>query len=216
MRVGDSAGAPVAGSAPSAFQRFQAWRRGRPFGGGICLLISAIFLGLPTLNSFQVGDLVLTVSTISGVSTVVLAVLMGLCCIAVLFWSHTRILAGVAAMIIALVAFPAANFGGYILGTLIGVVGSALVLAWRPLPTDDDVAGEAQPGESTETLVIGDPAAGGTAAGEPAVGETAVGGEPTEVVEPVVIADESPTETLPAVELNAPTAPVDQEDSSAR
>ncbi|MFT3714841.1 MAG: DUF6114 domain-containing protein [Gordonia sp. (in: high G+C Gram-positive bacteria)] len=114
--------------------RFREWAHRRPFAGAVCLLISALFLALPAINGARIGDLVLTVSTISGVSTVVLCVLMALCGVAALLWLHTRVAAGLGAMVVALVAFPASNFGGYLVGTVFGILGAALVLAWRPLP----------------------------------------------------------------------------------
>lgn len=126
------------------FSDLRRWSKQRPTLGGVLLIISAIFLGLPSLNRFRVGDLILTVSTVSGVSTIVLSALMALCAVSALFWPHARILAGVAAMIIALVAFPAANFGGFIVGTLLGIVGAALVLAWQPRARAEEAAAHAQ------------------------------------------------------------------------
>ncbi|MFT3899395.1 MAG: DUF6114 domain-containing protein [Gordonia sp. (in: high G+C Gram-positive bacteria)] len=119
-------------------QRFREWRRRRPFAGGVFLLLSAVFLALPAINDFKIGDLVLTVSTISGISTVVLSILMVLCGIAAIRWLHTRVVVGVTAMVVAIVAFPASNFGGFIIGTVFGIIGAALVLAWRPYPEDRD------------------------------------------------------------------------------
>lgn len=136
-----------------AYSRFRQWSRGRPFAGGVCLLLSAIFIALPSLNNFRIGDLILTVSTVSGVSTVVLAVVMALCGVAALLWLHARVAAGVAAMIVALVAFPAANFGGYLVGTLLGIVGASLVLAWRALPTGDSEATAASDTAASDTDV---------------------------------------------------------------
>lgn len=43
---------------------------------------------------------------------------------------NTRVLAGWMGGALALVALPAANFGGFIVGSVLGVVGSAAALAW--------------------------------------------------------------------------------------
>ncbi|MFT4086246.1 MAG: DUF6114 domain-containing protein [Gordonia sp. (in: high G+C Gram-positive bacteria)] len=132
------------------YRQFRRWTRKRPMAGGVCLLISAIFLSLPALSGFRIGDMVLSVSTISGVSTTLLAVLMALCGFATLFWLHSRVVAGLSAMVIALVAFPAANFGGFVLGTLFGIVGASFALAWRPVPpADDDAAAAEVAGDAT-------------------------------------------------------------------
>jgi len=95
-------------------------------------------------------------------------------------------------MVIALVAFPAANFGGYLLGTLIGIVGAALTLAWQRLPADSDVdATDAADG--ADEAVDDDPAPEGAGAGPAAselpeedsteddpTGDDPTGDEPTE------------------------------------
>lgn len=184
-------------------RRLREWSRHRPTAGGICLVISAIFISLPSLNGFRIGDMILTVSTISGVSTVWLAVLMALCAVSSLFWLHTRVLAGLSAMVIALVAFPAANFGGYVLGTLFGIVGASLVLAWRPLPAAEEAAADEEGAETSP---------------EPATVDAEAPTEPqTAVIEPVLAPEPGATETtapLPVVDdgpLGAHRAPTDRE-----
>ncbi|WP_279387059.1 DUF6114 domain-containing protein [Rhodococcus sp. Eu-32] len=117
-------------------ERFRRYRRTRPFWGGVQLIASAAFIVLPPLSSFHVGDVLLSVSTIAGVSTLLLGTLMSLCAFFVLTSPHARVPGGVVAMILALVALPAANFGGYLVGTLVGVTGSAAVLAWQPDRTE--------------------------------------------------------------------------------
>ncbi len=205
------------------YRVFRAWTHRRPFGGGICLVISAILIGLPSLNNFRIGDLILTVSTISGVSTVVLAIAMGVCAVAALFWSHVRVIAGIAAMIIALVAFPAANFGGYVLGTLLGVVGASLVLAWRPLDDDDPAADAVTVGDTTATAVLG---SGGVAeqptteyAVDAQTAENPVVPENPAVPENPVALDsaaaDAPTQTLPVQEAAPETPPSAPDDPRA-
>ncbi len=83
------------------------------------------------------GDVLITISTISGVSTLFLGILMLLSGAICLAKPQARLPAGISAMVIALVALPAANFGGFIIGTLLGIVGAGLTLAWTgvPLPT---------------------------------------------------------------------------------
>jgi ABC-type uncharacterized transport system permease subunit len=110
--------------------RFSRWRRDRPFWGATLLVASGLLLLLPAYTTFHVGDVLITISTISGVSTLLLGALMVLCGVASLLRPSVKLPAGVSAMIIALVALPAANFGGFIIGTLLGIVGASLVLAW--------------------------------------------------------------------------------------
>ncbi|WP_308262063.1 DUF6114 domain-containing protein [Rhodococcus erythropolis] len=113
-------------------ERFASWRKQRPFTGSLLLGISAAFLLLPAVVSVRLGDVLISISTIAGVSTLLLATLMALCAASALLRVGTRLPTGVCAMILALVALPAANFGGLIMGTLTGVVGSAYVISWTP------------------------------------------------------------------------------------
>lgn len=188
------------------FSDLRRWSKQRPTLGGVLLIISAIFLGLPSLNRFRVGDLILTVSTVSGVSTIVLSALMALCAVSALFWPHARILAGVAAMIIALVAFPAANFGGFIVGTLLGIVGAALVLAWQPRARAEEAAAHRQQkADAKAAAKAGVPVA--AAANDAPANDVLPGDDqPTEVIatEPdsdttwtaPVVGDDQPTEVI--------------------
>jgi hypothetical protein len=117
-------------SATGRRAKFSRWRGDRPFWGAALVIASGLFLLLPAYTTFHVGDVLITISTISGVSTLLLGALMLLCGVASLLRPSVKLPAGVCAMIIALVALPAANFGGFIIGTLLGIVGASLVLAW--------------------------------------------------------------------------------------
>lgn len=44
----------------------------------------------------------------------------------------TRVLTGILGFAFSLVALPGANLGGFLLGTVLGVLGSAAALAWAP------------------------------------------------------------------------------------
>lgn len=110
-------------------------RSTRPLTGGVLIGVSGLFLLLPAFSTLHVGDLLITITSIAGVSTVLLGALMLLCSGAVLVHPNTRVPAGVTAMILALVALPAANFGGFFVGTALGVLGSAFVLSWYRVET---------------------------------------------------------------------------------
>jgi hypothetical protein len=112
--------------------RFRQWRSERPFWGGVALVASGLLLLLPAVATVKVGDVLISISTIAGVSTLLLGALMLVCAGSILMHDVARVPAGVAAMVLALVALPAANFGGYVLGTVLGVLGSAATLAWAP------------------------------------------------------------------------------------
>ncbi|MCZ4076502.1 DUF6114 domain-containing protein [Rhodococcus sp. H36-A4] len=126
--------------------RFRSWRASRPFWGGALLVVSGLCLLLPAFATIRVGDLLISISTISGVSTLLLGSLMLVCAGTVLLQPGARVPAGVVAMLLALVALPAANFGGFFIGTLLGVVGSAAALSWRRI----EDAPTAMPSTNTE------------------------------------------------------------------
>lgn len=113
--------------------RLRRWRSTRPAAGGVLLGASGLFLLLPALTTLHVGDLLITITSIAGVSTVLLGALMLLCSAAVLLRPQTRVPAGVSAVILALVALPAANFGGFLAGTVLGIVGAAFALSWQQI-----------------------------------------------------------------------------------
>lgn len=59
---------------------------------------------------------------------------LGLIACGVSTWAQptTRILTGILGFAFSLVALPGANLGGFLLGTVLGVLGSAAALAWAP------------------------------------------------------------------------------------
>jgi hypothetical protein len=113
-------------------QAFARWRGQRPFVGAMLLFASAGFLLLPAFVTIRVGDVLISISTIAGVSTLLLAALMASCAFSAMLRVGLRLPVGVCAMVLALVTLPAANFGGLVIGTFAGVAGSAYVLAWAP------------------------------------------------------------------------------------
>ncbi|MDV8001385.1 DUF6114 domain-containing protein [Rhodococcus sp. IEGM 1408] len=56
--------------------RFRDWRGGRPFWGAATVLVSGLFLLLPAYTSFHVGDVLINISTIAGLSTLFLGAFM--------------------------------------------------------------------------------------------------------------------------------------------
>lgn len=49
-----------------------------------------------------------------------------------IFTPHYKSLAGVMAYLIALGAFPTANLGGFLLGSVLGVIGASMIWSWGP------------------------------------------------------------------------------------
>ncbi len=158
-------------------ERFRNWRRGRPFWGGLLLVIAGVeLLVAPAAQSLILPINLIAYTGIAGVSGPLIAVL--LITLGVLSWFQTaqHLFFGVVGLMLALVSFVTSNFGGFVIGMLLGIVGGSLVFAWAPRVSrrprrgrgrrrtaDADVAASGTPDED-----------GGRAAGEepPAFAET--------------------------------------------
>ncbi|GDY32736.1 DUF6114 domain-containing protein [Gandjariella thermophila] len=117
-----------------SWRAWRDWRRGRPFTAGVLLLASGVAILVPPYASLRFGDLVFAVNTMGGVSALVLGGLLLVCAAAVWARPRYRALAGVAATLAALVALVTANLGGFLVGTLLGLAGGALAVAWTDAP----------------------------------------------------------------------------------
>lgn len=109
---------------------FAGWRRSRPFFAGLLMLLGGVVILTPAYLSLEVSNIIIQVSTISGVSTFIIGALLIACGLMTWFGGGSRILTGVAGIILGIVALPTSNFGGFVLGTLLALVGGALALSW--------------------------------------------------------------------------------------
>jgi hypothetical protein len=72
----------------------------------------------------------LALSTTTGAGSLIIGVLLLALGVAMWLQQQVRVFAGVAAIVLALVSLPVANFGGFLLGLLPGLVGGSLACAW--------------------------------------------------------------------------------------
>lgn len=121
-------------------RRFTRWRRQRAFGAGLLMILGGAVILTPAYLSFKVSNIQIQISTMAGVSTLVIGILLIVCGLMTWFRGEGRILSGVAAMILAIVALPQSNFGGFVIGTLLSLIGGALALAWTPQSKEEDQA----------------------------------------------------------------------------
>lgn len=111
-----------------SWSKFRLWRRTRPLwgslmmiGAGLIILVGAsFFLSLAFLvqaiwPAFLLGGLLLAMGVIQ------------------LFLPGYAVITGSIGMVLSLVSLLVASFGGCGLGLLLGVIGSALSIAWRPV-----------------------------------------------------------------------------------
>lgn len=119
-------------AAADARQRFKTWRRGRPFWAGLFTLAA----GLPIIYfpyvHLTVASVPLALSTTAGSGALIIGILLMVLGITLWFQQQVRVFAGIAALLLALISFPVANFGGLFLGLLSGLIGGSLACAWAP------------------------------------------------------------------------------------
>lgn len=124
-------------TSPGLLYRFSTWRGERPFWAGLFTFAA----GLPILYwpyaHLDLGGVPLALSTTSGAGSLVIGVLLLVLGVALCYRPHLRVFAGIATLLLALISFPVANFGGLFLGAASSLIGGSLACAWMPPTTDE-------------------------------------------------------------------------------
>ncbi|WP_327279802.1 MULTISPECIES: DUF6114 domain-containing protein [unclassified Streptomyces] len=108
--------------------RWRRWRRGRPFWGGLfAVLAGAEICALP-LAPLKV----MLQQGIAGIPSVLMGIVMIVLGLTAWFSPAQRSLAGVLTTLIATAALVLSNLGGFLIGTLLGILGGGLMFAWQP------------------------------------------------------------------------------------
>jgi len=107
---------------------FRHWRWGRPFWGSLFAVLGGI--EIISIPYSPIG--VVVHEGIAGISGMFIGALMIMFGLSSMFAPGYRVFAGIATVLLALVALPATNFGGFLLGTLFGLFGGSFVVAWAP------------------------------------------------------------------------------------
>ncbi|MFE2875200.1 DUF6114 domain-containing protein [Streptomyces roseus] len=115
----------------SLWRRWRRWRRGRPFWGGFfAILAGAEICALP-LAPLKV----MLQQGIAGIPSVLMGIVMIVLGLTAWFSPAQRSLAGVLTTLIATAALIMSNLGGFLIGTLLGILGGGLMFAWQPNAT---------------------------------------------------------------------------------
>lgn len=122
-------GAQADGVAPAAESRFRRWRHGRPFVGGLLLVIAGIEMFFSGQLDFGELHIQLGIEGLQATIIPVLLVLLGV--LAVTMPAH-HVFYGVIALAVSLYSLVGVNLGGFIIGMLLGCIGGILVVAWMP------------------------------------------------------------------------------------
>ncbi|MFI9600998.1 DUF6114 domain-containing protein [Streptomyces sp. NPDC004069] len=161
--------------------QFRAWRGTRPFWAGLFVLLGGFPIMYFPYAHLQLGHLTLAMATTAGAGSLIIGVLLVVLGVSLWFQKHIRVFAGVAAILLALVSIPVSNFGGFVMGFLLALIGGAMAVAWAegvpPAPEDVERARpvpggapEAEPGPLVDPMVDpvseGDPSQNLEALGE--------------------------------------------------
>ncbi|WP_328765282.1 DUF6114 domain-containing protein [Streptomyces sp. NBC_00272] len=125
-----------------ARKEFRTWRDSRPFWAGLMTLSAGWPILYLAYGHLTLGGVTLALSTAAGAGSLVIGVL--LVTLGLLMWLRppVRVFAGVAAILLSLISLPLANFGGLLLGAVLGLVGGSLACAWSPPSEDPDDDGQ--------------------------------------------------------------------------
>ncbi|ADD42693.1 DUF6114 domain-containing protein [Stackebrandtia nassauensis] len=125
------------------WRAFTAWRRDRPFWGGVLTIAGALELLALTAAPLQI----MLIRGLAGIGTLVIAAM--LIALAIISWTHghLRVICGVFIVILGLASFAVSNLGGFFIGLLLALVGGSLIFAWQPgkPPDADETATEEIP-----------------------------------------------------------------------
>ncbi|WP_330329365.1 DUF6114 domain-containing protein [Streptomyces sp. NBC_00536] len=124
---------------PARRARLRAWRRTRPFWGGLLLVLGGAELLLVPLSPLTI----LVSLGLGGIAAIGIGLALIAAGLFLWFLPQARTYVSIHALLLSVLSFVATNLGGFLLGMLLGVTGSALAFGWTPLP--DPERGEESP-----------------------------------------------------------------------
>jgi hypothetical protein len=174
MTADDAGTVPEAGSGPALavpaprhrrrhprLDRWRAWRRSRPFWGGLLLTLAGLELfAIPLSGVLIHGALKLVIYIgIGGVFGVLIGALLILSGLMTWFNAAHKTFYSIAGIVLGIVSFPASNLGGLFIGMLLAIIGGAIAFAWTTLeetqePIEEPATPEpASPGPESEAAL---------------------------------------------------------------
>ncbi|GGR03162.1 DUF6114 domain-containing protein [Streptomyces netropsis] len=129
----------------SPWAAWRQWRKGRPFWGGLATIVAGAEISAIPLAPLKI----MLHQGIAGIPSVLMGLVMVLMGLTAWFAPQYRTLAGVLTVMVATAALVMSNLGGFLFGTIIGVIGGGMVFAWQPLPTGPDPGPESGPAPET-------------------------------------------------------------------
>lgn len=128
------------GGTAQAWRTFRRWQRSRPFWGGLFIALAGVAMFASTrmtINglSFHSGA--------TGLLSLLIPVILVTCALLLWLSPAQRLFYSVVAAVTTVYSLIGLNLGGFFVGLLLGIVGSALAFAWtpiRPAPADAEQA----------------------------------------------------------------------------
>ncbi|MFI0983149.1 DUF6114 domain-containing protein [Streptomyces sp. NPDC021093] len=114
---------------PERRRRFRSWRRRRPFWAGLLLALAGAELLLVPLSPLTI----LVSLGLGGLAALGIGLALIAAALFLWFLPHTRHYVSVNALILSVLSFAATNLGGFLVGTLLGIAGSAMGFGWTPV-----------------------------------------------------------------------------------
>ncbi|MFF3330929.1 DUF6114 domain-containing protein [Streptomyces sp. NPDC002888] len=108
--------------------RFRQWSARRPFPGGLLLVLG----GTEILVTMKAPLPVILHIGMQGLAGYLLPTLMLLIGLLILFNPSQRLFYSIIGVLVSLGTWPTSNLGGFLIGLLLGVVGSCLAFGWLP------------------------------------------------------------------------------------
>ncbi|MEV1072151.1 DUF6114 domain-containing protein [Micromonospora parva] len=117
------------GGTAQAWQTFRRWQRSRPFWGGLFIALAGVEMFASTrmtINglSFHSGA--------TGLLSLLIPVILVTCALLLWLSPAQRLFYSVVAAVTTVYSLIGLNLGGFFVGLLLGIVGSALAFAWTP------------------------------------------------------------------------------------
>ena len=138
------------------WRAFTAWRRGRPFWAGLFVAGGAFIILVPPYANLKLGDMVVSIQTLGGVSALLIGSLLAICAVSLWVAPKFRLAAGIVTVLLSLVALVVTNLGGFLVGTILSLLGGALAVAWTNEPKEPKKAkhehsAELEPGAGSDS-----------------------------------------------------------------
>ncbi|MFH8348550.1 DUF6114 domain-containing protein [Streptomyces sp. NPDC018045] len=111
---------------------FREWRGQRPFWGGVLTLLAGFPIMYIPYANLTIGSLTVRMATTAGAGSLIIGVLLVVLGLTMWFQPASRVFAGVAAILLSLVSLVVSNFGAFLIGFVLGLVGGALGVSWAP------------------------------------------------------------------------------------